>query len=491
MKGFLYIIFINFNLIVLYNTCTAQQMWGISGSNYAGISNIDLNPSTMVISKVGWDINIVSFDAGVINNSFYSKPQFVIPTLFNNEIKFATSNTSSEKRLNEADIVIRDDIQPSSFLYMNVNVKGPSIMYNTGEHAFAFTTAFRTGISGFGLPASTVRMAYENLNYPALYNQPLHVEKGVGLGAMAWMELGGSYAHKIYDGFNYLISGGASLKFLIGNGGGFAISHGVDYMIPYRANFTATDLNLDYGHSIANEKNPSITEPTGRGVSADIGFTIIKKNRRNSGTFYGCPTMTQRSRLQLISRNYKWKLGMSLIDFGGIQFTYMSEMYSYDNVKYAWDTITHIKPTTLAELDKVVYDYYYSKGNASHRNNFFIWTPTAVSAQFDYHIKNPYYVNVSVIQRLVIATEARVARLNAIALIPRFETEAWEVAMPLILNEYMYPNLGLMVRYKNIFLGTDQLGSTLGFTSLYGLNLYMGIKISNLGPIRREPKLVY
>jgi hypothetical protein len=119
-----------------------------------------------------------------------------------------------------------------------------------------------------------------------------------------------------------------------------------------------------------------------------------------------------------------------------------------------------------------------------------MWAPTAISAQFDYNYNDKIFVNVSIVQRLVINTEARLARMNSFALTPRYETPSFEIAMPIIINEYLYPNLGLMVRYKSFFIGTDQLGATLGITSLTGLDVYLGIKINSFAK-RKEPKVRY
>ena len=165
------------------------------------------------------------------------------------------------------------------------------------------------------------------------------------------------------------------------------------------------------------------------------------------------------------AKNYKWKFGFSLIDLGGITFSNSASAYNYKNVDTSWDKITRVNPKTLAQVDQLMYDKFNGANNASVTNRFFVWAPSAASIQYDYNFNDLIYANFSVVQRVVINTEARLARMNTLAFTPRYERSDLEIALPFILNEYLYPNLGLMVRYKFFFIGSDQLGSTLGLTA--------------------------
>jgi Family of unknown function (DUF5723) len=487
------VLFVFLSMLFFLGNIFAQQSWGMANSNFAGVSNIDLNPSSMVFSKCAWDINVLSVDASLLNNSFFTDSKFIFPTLLKPEIQFATANSSNQARLSTADLILRYNIQGSTFLNIAANIKGPSYMYSNGFQAFAITTAFRGGVSAFNLPLSLVQAGYENLNGSALYNNPYTLAKNVDAAAMAWLELGGSYARKLGESEDYIMSGGVSLKILVGYSGGYALSNGVEYNIPYRANLTATNLNLSYGHSITNESNPiSITNPLGSGISGDIGFTIIKKKDSKSSVYYGCPKFSgKRSQLFVFPKNYKWKLGISMIDLGGINFSTNAAQYTYQNVAYSWDTITRINVKTLKQVDQTIYNNFNGAQNATQNKSFFIWAPTAVSSQLDYNFNDFIYANLSIVQRVVFLTQARLARMNTLALTPRYESPNFEIAMPFIINEYSIPNLGLMVRYKYFFIGSDQIGSTLGFSSIYGLSLYFGIKINHLGRVNKDTRVSY
>jgi len=471
---------------------SAQQSWGFINSNYAGVSTVDLNPSAMVFSNLGWDINVLSADVSVLNNSFYNSPKFALPLLFKQQINIGVANTSNVSKLTNDDFIIHANIQTNTFLNLAVNIKGPSVMFTNGNSAFAFTTGFREGTSITGTPKNLTRLAYENLVYGDLYNQSLSVPNGTNIAVMVWSEIGISYAHKLTDDYFSLFSGGISLKFLSGYAGGYAISRGIDYTVPYASNFTGTNLNLDYGHAVHNENNPvMLSNPIGSGISTDLGITYIRKKKPKKGPYYPCPDPTGMSASYVPPRNYKWKLGASLLDVGSISFKTDAVAYSYSSAAFSWDNATNVIPKTLKGIDSLIAIHFVSTNTSSPKNFFQIWLPTALSMQFDYNYNDVIYFNTSFVQRLVLTSDAHLNRMNSIAITPRYETYNFEVAMPIILNEYVYPNLGLMIRYRYFFIGTDQLGSTLGFTDLYGLNVYAGIKISHFGYTRKDPKMVY
>src|SRR5829696_2963307 len=49
----------------------AQEMLGIANSNYAGISGMHLNPSTIVDSRLKFDLNLISVGVSFDNDYLY------------------------------------------------------------------------------------------------------------------------------------------------------------------------------------------------------------------------------------------------------------------------------------------------------------------------------------------------------------------------------------------------------------------------------------
>src|ERR1700748_2922378 len=70
MKKFLLLLFV----IAIITGAHAQNYIGIRNSNYAGILGATLNPSSMIDSKLNWDINLAS-GTGDFDNDFLYIPK--------------------------------------------------------------------------------------------------------------------------------------------------------------------------------------------------------------------------------------------------------------------------------------------------------------------------------------------------------------------------------------------------------------------------------
>ena len=108
------------------NNLFAQKTFGLLGSNYAGVSNIDLNPSSMVLSRITWEFNLFSIDVNGLNNSFYVKPTNIFSLLSKPSLKIEYANSIEKDKVEAADVIINPSIVDKTFFSSNVNVKGPS-----------------------------------------------------------------------------------------------------------------------------------------------------------------------------------------------------------------------------------------------------------------------------------------------------------------------------------------------------------------------------
>ena len=64
-------IFITLTCVVALSTVRGQDMWGIANSNYAGNFAIDINPSSMAVSPIKYELNILSGNMTFYNNYLY------------------------------------------------------------------------------------------------------------------------------------------------------------------------------------------------------------------------------------------------------------------------------------------------------------------------------------------------------------------------------------------------------------------------------------
>src|SRR3954467_4974268 len=55
------------SLLFIQNTY-AQEMWGISNSNYAGSAGMNLNPAAMLLTPYCWEATLVTVNISAENN---------------------------------------------------------------------------------------------------------------------------------------------------------------------------------------------------------------------------------------------------------------------------------------------------------------------------------------------------------------------------------------------------------------------------------------
>ncbi len=151
----------------------AQEMQGLVNSNFAGLSGVIMNPSSMADSKLYLDINLITA------NVFYQTDK--------------TNNAFANLRLN-----------------------GPEFMINAGKSAFALVDAARTAIS---YRATDVNSTVGN----GESYQAMHV------AGLAWGEIGLAYAYQFYRAEKSIWSGGLTLKYLSGAGGAYFTNDNTGY----------------------------------------------------------------------------------------------------------------------------------------------------------------------------------------------------------------------------------------------------------------------
>ena len=55
-------------LVLFAQHSSAQDMWGIANSNYAGTAGMNLNPASMMLTPYCWEASLVTVNISVENN---------------------------------------------------------------------------------------------------------------------------------------------------------------------------------------------------------------------------------------------------------------------------------------------------------------------------------------------------------------------------------------------------------------------------------------
>ena len=207
----------------------------------------------------------------------------------------------------------------------------------------------------------------------------------------------------------------------------------------------------------------SYAEPAlnaGKGWGISLGATF-KKMKGDVDRYYPHSTSSN-----CVSIDYKYKIGVSLIDFGYINFR--NESYYGD-----LDDITNIIDTV--ETGDEILDEAKRKAKGTR---YTAPLPAALSVQADYNINDKYYLNATIIQRIPFIKSFGVERENLLTVSARYETKYIGIGLPISVINYEKVFVGLAFRLANLTIGTDHILPWIIKQDIYAASLYFNLKIT-------------
>ena len=450
----------------------AQEMHGYVHSNYAGITGSLINPSSLMTSKLYLDINVVGLHFNVDNNYVYlANKDFKIKNFFSKDPQLPKH--TDEVMLNEREYYDRYDSDLKN-AYSQIRIMGPSAMFATGNQAFGLSTSYRILASGNDIPYDMAKFALEGLKYFPQHNINYINNIDFRAASLALAEIAGSYSRILYRHNRDYFAGGVTLKGLFSSGGAFGYGDNLDYMVPNNKDLVIYNANGKFGTSLPidydnNDFTLSKQLFLGKGIGFDLGFTYQRMMQGHSSKAYS-------AYCEVPYQPYRYRIGVSLLDLGRVRFNKKPIWLEMDNVNHTWDDAASKDYENVNDLfHSLSYKFSGNPDSLIRYSDFTISLPTALSVQFDYRINNKIYVNSAWVHPLVMS-EATIVRPAQIAVTPRFETDHFELAMPVILYNYKYPRIGLSARFHKIVIGTDKLGGFFGLSNFTGMDFYVMVK---------------
>jgi len=459
-------------LIILGQEAKSQEMLGATLGNYAGITSIQLNPSAMHNSKMYLDVQLLGMDVFLQNNYLYmKKSDYRFSNFFKAGYEWPTHN---EEYGTESRIFYHYTNTRDKNAFIQTRINGPGAMLIWGDHAFGISTSVRTVSSLTQIPFEMANFAYLGLNYKPQHNINYADNGPIRGAAMSWAELGLSYSNTFYArGFNVL-SAGITVKRLFGFGGMYVHVNQIDYTVPNDSTIDVKNFDGELGISLPVDynTNAAMTSPLvkGGGFGFDAGITYTRLKRYHQCSYFNtlCAQLYE---------DYLYRVGLALIDIGGINFKTNASKQVIDNRSAYWENVTKMDFRNIHQfLDTLSYKFYGDTTSAWAGDHFTMWLPAALSAQFDYHINENWYVNASLIYGFPIA-RATVVRPAQLSVTPRYETRWFEVSMPVSMYNWQLARIGMAVRFYGLTIGTDKLGGFFHTNDFTGLDFYFSFKI--------------
>jgi len=464
MKKFIIIIF----FISSFSIAHSQEMLGIVNSNFAGSNGVIINPSSIVNSKVYMDINLLSGDIFIQNNflNIHSEDYHLGNFLQKEPVfpKYGIYNQSFDR--------YRDEKMRSAFV--NIRLNGPSAMVSSNGHAFALHTAARAIISVNKMPYEIANFSYEGLNFPSQFNIN-YLDDDFRLGAMAWGEIGLTYANIFYKDYLNQWSAGITVKRLLGYSAIYLQADDIDYVVFNDSTIDIRNINAKTGFSLPinydNTDFPEGKNIKGGGFGFDIGVSFHKKKR-------GYDNRKYRRLCVQPYEDYYYRVGVSLLDVGAIKFNDNAEEHVFENGNEYWERIDTLVFGNMHHLTNVLSNRLLGNPTASlNKNTITMMLPTALSFQFDYHYSKNIYFNSTFIYPIVFSN-SYLQRPAQISITPRYESPEFEFSIPLSLYNWETPRIGIAARYHFLTIGTDKLGGFFGFNDFTGMDIYFSIKLN-------------
>jgi hypothetical protein len=359
-------------------------------------------------------------------------------------------------------------------VFVNNRVMGPSFMVTIHDHIFGFRTGAR-------LVSSTRRMPYDMANflYYTMDFRPQHdvyfVRDNYDMSTMAWYEMMASYSTVIYRGKGNLWSAGISAGPLFGYSGAYINGGDTRYMAYNSDILNVEQLNCEFGFSLpVNYENNDVNylKPSVRGYGwgMDIGITWQFREK-------AYPRRIPRDCYKKRFEEYKFKLGVSLIDIGWVNFTSNAERHEFVNASNNWIRVNDFQYTNIREGLRTASSWLNGDSAASYRDDKIrIYLPTCLSGQFDYHIKDNWYVNTTALIPVKYAS-TMIEHPFILSVTPRYESRFLEVNLPMVLYDYKYPRIGLSIRVDGFTIGTDNLKCFTSVDDFTGADIYVSYRI--------------
>jgi hypothetical protein len=241
-----------------------------------------------------------------------------------------------------------------------------------------------------------------------------------------------------------------------------------------------SDGNLQYNYAATKSgKISELMESRGKGFALDIGYTYMRKKKSTPTRLTVCPNIRYGGRIREY-QEYKWKLGVAIMDIGRIDFNNQTVATTYTNANGNTRNLDLEFYKGVFALDRrLQFDYSGNPGSEFELAKAYShYTATRFQFQFDYNYKNNIFFNFSGSQRLPMPGAISMVAPNILSLTTRFEKMQYEWGVPISLIEYQHPIMGLYFRYGPFYLGTNHLLETIGLRNIRGADLFFGLKFN-------------
>lgn len=407
--------------------------------NYKPTHSVLINPASIADPKPYLDFRFAGVSAQAENNFYYLPNANLGAEL--------VTNLQEGKKYHGA---------------VNADVYGPALAFAVKHRSFGFNIRMRNMAYAKNIPEDIAGFIKNGLFYPAQHGQ--RYEGGnYHVKFMSWGEIGLNYAQIVRRRGNRIISAGGSLKILSG------ITH-VGFMADKMA-YEVDTLNV---YTAQTKAKAALTVPGfNKGLGAGVDLGVQYKKMLSDNNDFHIPHSPERG---CEVKDYKYKIGVSIIDLGLINFKKDSQFWKFDEDSLYWNDYQNNKASGITPINALLGSMSSATGaQPEQKSKYLGYLPLTLGAQFDYNFENNFFINgnleLGLHQRVVFGTE----RVSKLTITPRYERKRITAALPVTIFRHQLPGLGVYARIYFLSFGVNNLIPLALKQDMYGADFYFSL----------------
>ena len=441
-----------FTILLDVSAGRAQQVPGLSFSNYGNLYRATQNPSVLGGSRYKWQVNLVTAGSTINNRYFifFGRNSFLYPLLAPHSTKELYGRSRTMGSVTKGDP-----------LYIASEVRWPSVMFSVGKnHGFAFQVRSRGFVQGNNIPQAIRTMYYRRLDTPATptasgtwgdfdLSQQNFSEASLSYG----LQLVNLRSHKLKVGGTIKRVFGARVGYLKGSADGYEIRR-VPGGEADEKELSLTNFTYESGYSQPNQPwrlgDLLDSKKYGTGWGYDLGATY------EVGSYWHRLENDDDAR-----PGYLLRFSASLTDLGSIQYQSPGSRVVTGQQKSRVITQQQLEILGNQGADGFLSLLPAQTETLLSRD---ARLPAMLHWDVDLQLVKSFFINLAQTHRYGDATQSPLdlVQPNAVTITPRFENEDSDFSLPLTFMEgNQKMTMGALARFGPFHLGFSNLNGLL------------------------------
>lgn len=462
-------------VLLFFTTYTySQDMLGLSTGNYTGVTGMNLNPASIVDSRLKFDLNLIGVSTYFSNNYLSVKRTALLDGSFFRD-KYKDWSMVQRDLLEENTLKANEKVN----LRLNTRVIAPiSFMLSVGKRsAIALSINNRTGMYVDNINQDFARLAYRSFDDNSFYGRTMNMN-GINSNTLNWLDVGLTYGTVLIDQGNHFLKGAFTAKYIGGIASGYFQADELSMSFTNNQDVNVTTPHMQYGHgnklSLDMYKSLSLKSlrPEAEGFGWNAG--LVYEYRGKIDKFkYLTPEYEERTRRDY--NKYAFRIAFAIMDAGKLTFNKGGFNNDFSMNAVNWNlnnrVIKNINAVDTLLSEQAVY-------NTLNEGSYTVALPTAYSAQLDVHMGRGFYINAMTYQPMKLSTTDRKVRVEpAYAITPRFESRVFGFYLPVSYTKFDDWNVGATLRLGPVYIGSSNLGSLAFNKKVPSADIHAGIRI--------------